>query len=73
MENFHDMNSRMETLHQFQRLFMLAPKTRFYKSPSHKQITKLRRTYDKVLQSRLRWFTGSGSDNLVAVTPAAIN
>ena len=73
MENFHDMNSRMETLHQFQRLFMLTPKTRFYKSPSHKQMTKLCRTYDKVLYGRLLWFTGSGGDNLVAVTPAAIN
>jgi len=41
MENFHDMNSRMETRHQFQRLFLLTPKTHFYKLLSHKQMTKL--------------------------------
>jgi len=46
--------------------------THFYKLLSHKQMTKLCCICNKCLQGRLWRFTGSGSDNLVAVTPAAI-
>jgi hypothetical protein len=43
------MNSRMETLHPFQRLFLLMEKSRFCKLLSHKQMTKLCLICDKVL------------------------